>query len=101
MNDMAKGSLMTTSPYSIGLTKPWIEILQKNIPLQNDPQQLRFLALREIWVHAFECILAGQQSLGSPRWEDSWEDSCLGRQLGGQQLGGQLLGPPTSWANQP
>ena len=31
-------------------------LVQKITPLQNDPQQLRFWALREFWANTFECI---------------------------------------------
>ena len=36
----------------------WGQTLQeiKIAPWQNDPQQLRFLILREFWVQSFECI---------------------------------------------
>ena len=57
--------------------------------------------------------LLGQKAIGSPRWEDNYEDSSHHRPggltnhelaaLGGQlesQMGGQLA-PPTSWANKP
>ena len=36
-------------------------------PWQNDPQQLRFLTLREFWIHSFECISLGMPCQYPPR----------------------------------
>ena len=38
--------------------------------MQNDPQQLRFWALREFWAHAFECISLGMPFQYPPRPEN-------------------------------
>ena len=72
-HDLSMGTVCICMLYE---TFVWVKYIERTVfylpennitPWQNDPQQLRFLTLRDFWIHSFECISLGMSFQYPPR----------------------------------